>query len=145
MDPAELRAQFPVFERVAYLNAGSCGPVPQAAVTATAQAVKASAQEGRGKAWFEATQRLRDQMRGAYAALIDAEPHDVALTNSTSDGIARVLAGLDLRAGDEILTSDEEHPGLLAPLANARARYGATVRAVPLQRIHEEVGQRTVL
>ena len=37
-----------------------------------------------------------------------------------------VLAALDLAPGDEVLTSDEEHPGLLAPLARgARAAWGS--------------------
>jgi L-cysteine/cystine lyase len=34
VDAAQLRAAFPVLDRVAYLNAGTCGPVPGAAVDA---------------------------------------------------------------------------------------------------------------
>ena len=41
---------------------------------------------------------------------------ELALTGSTTDGVNTVISGLDLRPGDEIITSDEEHPGLLAPL-----------------------------
>ena len=52
-----------------------------------------------------------------------------------------MLAGLDLGPGDEILTSDEEHPGLLGPLAAARAR-GVAVRMAPLATLHEAVTLR---
>ena len=38
-----------------------------------------------------------------------------------------MLLALDLRAGDEIVTSDEEHPGVLGPLTAQRAR-GVEVR-----------------
>jgi L-cysteine/cystine lyase len=41
--------------------------------------------------------------------------------------------------GDEILTSDEEHPGVLGPLATARDTRGATVRVVPFDELPDEV------
>ena len=59
---------------------------------------------------------LRDRVREAYAGVLGARAQDVALTGSTTDGVNTVIAGLDLREGDEVLTTDEEHPGLLAPL-----------------------------
>ena len=37
MDAAALRAEFPVLERLAYLNAGTDGPIPAAAVAAAAR------------------------------------------------------------------------------------------------------------
>jgi L-cysteine/cystine lyase len=67
------------------------------------------------------------------------------LTGSTTDGVNTVLAGLDLRPGDEILTSDEEHPGLLAPLGRARRRYGVSVRVVPLKGLADGVSEQTRL
>jgi hypothetical protein len=75
---------------------------------------------------------MRDRQRAAYAARLGAEPGDVALTTCTSEGIVRVLAGLDLGPGDEVLTAPDEHPGLLGPLATLRARRGVTVRTAPL-------------
>lgn len=145
MDAAALRAEFPVFAEIAYLNSGTCGPVPRASVRAVAQALEDAAALGRSLAYFEATARLAGQQREAYAALLDARPQDVALTTSTSEGIVRVLAGLDLRPGDEVVTAEGEHPGLLGPLAAARERFGIAVLAVPLARVHEAVGPRTRL
>ena len=55
----------------------------------------------------------------------------MALTGSTTDGINAVLHAVDISPGDEILTSDEEHPGVLGPIATARDTRGATVRVVP--------------
>ena len=56
---------------------------------------------------------------------------DVAVTSGDERRARGVLAGLDLGPGDEILTTDSEHPGLLGPLIAARHR-GASVRAVPI-------------
>jgi L-cysteine/cystine lyase len=145
MDAAALRAEFPVLSRIAYLNAGTAGPLPRAAVRASGEVLEAAAEAGRALAYFEGGLRVRDQVRDAYAALLDARSDDVALTTSTSDGIARVVAGLGLRAGDEVLTSDQEHPGLLGPLVGARDRLGVAVRAVPLADLPDAVGPRTRL
>ena len=55
-----------------------------------------------------------------------------------------MLAGLDLGPGDEIVTSDSEHPGLIGPLLAARMR-GVKIRAVPLRDVADAVGPRTTL
>lgn len=140
-----LRDQMPVFESRAYLNAGTCGPQPVAAVAAAQAVTELGLREGRGQTYFEALVDLRPRLRAAYAARVGASPDDVAVTTATSDGMARVLAGLGLGPGDEVLTATFEHPGLLGPLAAARRELGVDVREVPLERIHEEVGPRTRL
>ncbi len=145
MDAAALRACFPVFERVAYLNAGSCGPVAGASVRALGEECARWLEEGRGKAYFERLQETHSELRSAYAEALGAAAADVALTASTSDGIVRVLLGLGLSAGDEVLIAEHEHPGLLGPLAAAREQLGLEVRAVPLAEIAGAVGPRTRL
>ena len=145
-DPATFRAQFPVFDRLSYLNAGTEGPVPAPAAEAVHRRVDLETLQGRcGKPYFEGLMGLRDQVREAYATVIGAPTADVALTGSTTDGVNTVIAGLDLRPGDEILTTDEEHPGLLAPLGRARVRHGVTVREVPFAEIASEVSSSTRL
>jgi len=88
---------------------------------------------------------LRSHQREHYARLVGAaRPEDVALTSGTSEGVAKVVAGLDLRPGDEILASEGEHPGLTGPLL-AAARRGIALRVVPLAELPEHVGPRTRL
>jgi len=144
MDAAGLRAQFPVLERTAYLNAGTDGPVPEVAVRATRAELDRELRDGRFAAHFERRSELCTANRAAYAALIGAVPEDVALTTSTSEGMGLVLAGLDLGPDDEIVCSDQEHPGLIGPLIAARAR-GVRVRTAPLAELAEAVGPQTTL
>jgi L-cysteine/cystine lyase len=145
-DPVAFRAQFPVLERVSYLNAGTEGPVPARAVDAVRERVELEADEGRcGKGYFEGVMRLAGSLRDGYARVLGCSADEVALTGSTTDGANTVLGGLDLRDGDEILTSDEEHPGLLAPLGRARLAHGARVRVVPFASLAEEVSPSTRL
>jgi L-cysteine/cystine lyase len=140
----ELRAQFPVLERVAYLNAGTNGPVPRAAVDAAEASVREQLKQGRSsKPWFEHQVARIGELRERVAALLGATAADVAVTGSTTDGVNAVLHAVDIRPGDEILTSDEEHPGVLGPLATARDTRGARVRVVPFEELPGEVGPNT--
>ena len=145
-DPSAFRSQFPVLEHLSYLNAGTEGPVPHAASEAVQRRMQIETEQGRcGKTYFEGLMGMAEELRSAYAGVIGCDPSEVALTGSTTDGINTVISGLDLRAGDEILTSDEEHPGLLAPLGRARKRQGISVRVVPLDELAGAVSSSTRL
>jgi L-cysteine/cystine lyase len=142
---AALRGAFPSLRRLAYLNAGTNGPIAAASTAAAHAELAHEEAEGRaGMAHFERVQALSDALRAGYAERLGCLPADVALTTSTSEGIGRVLLALDLRPGEEIVTSDEEHPGLLGPLAAQRAR-GVAVRLAPFARLADAVGARTRL
>ena len=144
MDAVALRGQFPVLERTAYLNSGTDGPLPEAALAAAREAIADAGSRGRVTAHFERRLALQDELRGAYARMLSASPDDVALTTSTTDGIGRVIAGLDLGPDDEIVTSDQEHPGVVGPLLAARRR-GVNVRVVPFAQVAEAVRPETTL
>jgi L-cysteine/cystine lyase len=145
VDPSGLRAGFPVLASLAYLNAGTDGPLPAVAVAAALGELERELADGRAMAHFERRGELAAELRGAYARALGADPADVALTTSTTEGMGQVVMGMDLRPGDEILTSDEEHPGLQGALAAARDIMGATIREVPFARVAEEVGPATRL
>src|SRR5437016_5027663 len=145
-DPGWFREQFPVFERLAFMNAGSEGPIPLRAAEAVQSRLRDELEGGRGgRPYFMALLELAMTLRRRCAELLGCDPDEVALTGSTTDGVNTVVSGLDLRPGDEIVTSDEEHPGLLAPLARAQRRYGVVIRAVPWDELAAAVGPKARL
>ena len=134
-----------MLERLAYLNAGTDGPLPASADQAGARELERELNEGRTPVTFERHDELTAALRAAYAAVLGCDGAEVALTTCTSEGIAHTIGGLALEPGDQILTSDEEHPGLLGALSAARDLHGVEVREVPLPSIAEQVGPRTRL
>lgn len=145
-DAAQFRAQFPVLQRTAYLNAGTEGPLPSQAARAVNERIELELTNGRcGKSYMTSVQELATQLRTGYARVLGCDPDSVALTGSTTDGVNTVLAGLNLRAGDQVITSDEEHPGLLAPLGRAKQLHGVDVRIVPFAELPGEVTTKTRL
>src|SRR4051812_6062451 len=138
------RDEVPVLEKIAYLNAGTDGPIPRAAVERARAELESQLAEGRLWPHFERRRDLMDELRAGYARVLGCGPECVAVTSGTSSGLGFVLAGLDLGSHDEIVTSDAEHPGLLGPLIAARHR-GAKVRAVPFAELASAVDSRTTL
>jgi L-cysteine/cystine lyase len=113
----EARAQFPVLERFAYLQAGSVGPLARGTLAAMSAEEELSLREGRGSlARFERIIAARDELREALAKLVGAHVDQVAITASTTDGCNIVLHGLDVGPGDDVVTTTDEHFGLLGPL-----------------------------
>jgi L-cysteine/cystine lyase len=142
---------FPVLERVAYLNAGTFGPLAQETIDAMATQAATELERGRGgKQYFDTLIDMRTRVRGVFAELLGTQPDNIALTASTTMGCQIVLSGLRLEPGDEIVTTDEEHFGLLGPLhvSGARVRVAATrgrSREEVLAGLLAEVGPRTRL
>ena len=132
----EARAQFPVLDEVAYLNAGSMGPLARSTVEAMTAQQLADLELGRGgQAYIDTMLELRKRVRAGLAATIGVPPENVALTTSTTEGCNIVLSGLRLRPEDEIVTTDTEHFGLLGALDASEATVRvATVRTQPPER-----------
>jgi L-cysteine/cystine lyase len=142
----EVRATFPVLERVAYLNAGTNGPLAQATVEAmVAQQLVDLAQGRAGADYYVRSREMRERLREKLGALIRVPAEKVALTTSTTNGCNIVLTGLHLGPDDEVLTTDEEHFGLLGPLhmSGARIRVAATRGLPPEQALEALLAEVT--
>lgn len=128
----ELREELPSLQGGAYFNTGYCGPLPIGAATAMREELERDLTVPRGRAdAFDHELRLASEAKTAFASVFaNAQVGDIALTDSTSHGLGLVIAGLGLKPGDEIITTDEEHFGLGAVLA-AAAGWGAELVLVP--------------
>jgi L-cysteine/cystine lyase len=147
----EARAEFPLFERYAYLNAGTNGPIARATAEAMAEQERRDLERGRGgAAYFERALELRDEVRAKLAAAVGVPPELMSLATSTTNGCNIVLAGLELEPEDEVITTDGEHFGLLGALAAspAQVRVAAVRELAPeesLEVLLREVTPRTRL
>jgi selenocysteine lyase/cysteine desulfurase len=147
----EARAEFPVFERSAYLNAGTNGPLARATAEAMAEQERRDLELGRGGGpYFARALELRDEVRAKLAAAVGVPPELMSLATSTTNGCNIVLAGLDLGPEDEVVTTDGEHFGLLGALAvsPAQVRVAAVRELLPeesLDVLLREVTPRTRL
>jgi selenocysteine lyase/cysteine desulfurase len=147
-----VRNAFPVLQDTVYLNTGTYGIMPEPALAAF-QAIQAEF-ERRGIASDGTFGRKTEETRQRIAALIGAaQPEEIAFTRNATDGINLVLAGIDWKPGDEVITSDEEHEAMNHPLLYLHKTKGLVIRRVSvspeaevmLPRLNAVVSSRTRL
>ncbi len=123
-----IREQLPAIQRIAYLNAGTLGPLPERAIDAMAIERERDEQVRQAPDHWDCLVAAQQRARVALGALTGTSPDHVALMHATHPGLNACLWGMELADGDAIVTTDEEHPGLLVPLRHLHARRGCDVR-----------------
>ena len=128
---AAVRDALPAVSAGIYLNTGSVGPLPSETAAAMAEMTEYELRLGRAHVdYFEAFLERLAEARAAVAAVIGADVDSVAISHSTSQAMNLAVWSVDLRPGDRIVTTTQEHPGALGPVMVAARRFGAEMVAV---------------
>ena len=124
-----LREQLPAVSATGYFNAGTNGPLSRSTHKAIVNAATAELEEGRIiPGVYEGHAQNIERVRELLARLFGGEADEFALTRSSNEGLSIALNGLDWAPGDEIVTTNLEHPGLMGPLGMLAHRYGIKIR-----------------
>lgn len=128
-----LRAQFPALANKSYFNFGGQGPMPTASLVAIDQAHRTLQTEGpfsgRTNQWI---QQSTMAMRQTLADLLHVPVTAMTLTEDVTVGCNIPLWGLDWQAGDRILLTDCEHPGIIAAVQEISRRFQIAVDFCPI-------------
>lgn len=129
-----LRDSIPALREQVYLNTGVSGPPPAFAIDEEVRWARRLGETGPGRPDLmdEAFAEM-ERVRATVAGLLGAKPDEVALTQSCSNGMALIAAGLSWQAGDEVLISELEHISGLLPWYYLQRKYGVVVRSIPIE------------
>jgi L-cysteine/cystine lyase len=118
----------PALDAGIYLNAGTSGPLPAETAVVMAQMADHELAVGRGHidGFHDFLQRM-EEARASVAAVLTADPDDIALTHAATDGMNIAVHGIDWGPGDRAVTTRLEHPGGTGPLYVLRERRGVEV------------------
>ncbi|MEG4224574.1 aminotransferase class V-fold PLP-dependent enzyme [Microcoleus sp. N9_B2] len=127
------RQQFPALANKAYFNYGGQGPLPESALEAIYEAYKrvqlGGPFSGEVGAWVVQEAMLT---RRAIASELAVPAETIALTEDVTVGCNIALWGIDWKAGDHLLISDCEHPGIVASVMELQRRFNIEVSFCPL-------------
>ena len=135
---SRLREQMPVARKWAYFDHAAVAPISEPARLALESWLEQAAFEG-DTVWLDWARQLK-ATRAAAAQLINAELDEIALVPNTTAGINLVAEGLDWRAGDNVVTLDDEFPSNLFPWTHLQ-RLGIETRQVPTSSGYVELDQ----
>lgn len=127
-DWAQFRAAMPVTRNWAYFDHAAVSPLPAVTQEAIVRWAADAAENG-DVHWPEWASRL-ETTRRLGAALIAAEPAEIALIHNTTEGISLVAEGFPWQRGDNVVTLADEFPSNQYPWLNLAAR-GVETRRVP--------------
>src|SRR5581483_10153951 len=133
-DPAywsKVREQFMMPHDKAFFNTGTIGAMPRVVFEKTVDHLRKMATDiadwdYSGPDWISGYSDV-PAIRGKAARLLNCDLKELALTDNVTSANSYVASGLDLPAGAEIITSDQEHVGGESPWLNAAQRRGGTV------------------
>jgi selenocysteine lyase/cysteine desulfurase len=129
-----LRKQFLIPEDEVYLNNGTVGSSPMPVLHAIMQCYHDSERLAQSNPedypiWgYAAWNEFRDPM----AKFIGCNRDEIALLRNATEANSYIANGVDLKAGDEVLITDQEHPGGEHPWNLRAKRYGIMVRKITL-------------
>lgn len=158
---ADFRSQLPALANKTYFNYGGQGPLPTPSLAAITAAWHQIQELGPfTKAVWPFIEQTTGRLRQHLAGWFGVAPHRLALTENVTTGCVLPLWGLPWQAGDELLISDCEHPGVVAACRELARREGllltslsvADLRGAPsdtaaevLQRLEERLTPATRL
>ena len=140
---AEMRKQFLIPADMIYLNNGTVGSSPAPVLRAVFQgydeAEKLSQKDPEDyPIWgYAAWNEFRDPL----AAFLGCKRDEIALLRNATEANSYVANGIDLKAGDEVLMTDQEHPGGEQPWQLRAKRYGVVLKKVTLPKPVENAAQ----
>ncbi|MGC2108556.1 MAG: aminotransferase class V-fold PLP-dependent enzyme [Candidatus Korobacteraceae bacterium] len=130
----ELRKQFLIPEHEIYLNNGTVGSSPAPVLRAVFDG-------------YTSTEKLDEtdpedypiwgygpwnEYRDPLAAFVGCTRDEIALVRNATEANSYIANGIDMNMGDEVLMTDQEHPGGEQPWQLKAKRYGIVVKKVTL-------------
>jgi selenocysteine lyase/cysteine desulfurase len=130
----EIRKLFLIPEDEVYLNNGTVGSSPTPVLKAVFEGYRDSERLAQADPedypiWGYASW---NEFRDPLAEFIGCKRDELALLRNATEANSYIANGVDLKAGDEVLMTDQEHPGGQHPWDLRAKRYGMVVKKVTL-------------
>jgi selenocysteine lyase/cysteine desulfurase len=133
---AELRKQFLIPADEIYLNNGTVGSSPAPVLRAifdgytTTEKLDQQDPEDYPIWGYAAWNEFRDPL----ATFVGCHRDEIALLRNATEANSYIANGVDMKPGDEVLMTDQEHPGGEHPWNLKAKRYGMVVKKITLPR-----------
>jgi len=140
---AELRKQFLIPEDEVYLNNGTVGSSPAPVLRAVFEGYNTTEKMDQQDPedypiWgYAAWNEFRDPM----ADFVGCKRDEIALLRNATEANNFIANGVDMKPGDEVLMTDQEHPGGVHPWNLKAKRYGVVVKQITLPRPVKDAAQ----
>jgi selenocysteine lyase/cysteine desulfurase len=122
---------FTVDRSLVNLNNGGVSPAPAFVQEAQKRHLDYS-NEAPAYTMWRVLEPQREAVRARMAAHWGVDAEEVALVRNASEGLQTCQFGIDLAAGDEVLTTDQDYPRMVTTFRQRERREGIVLRQFPI-------------
>ena len=125
-----VQRQFPLEDWLIYLNAANVCPASRPVMDRHVEYLR----DFHANPSFQNRDKyveMRESLRAKAARLLRAAPDEIAVTRNTSEGSNIIVKGIDLKAGDEVIITDHNHPSNGDSWKVRAKRDGFVVKSLP--------------
>lgn len=132
-----IRKDFPITKKKIYMNCGSFAPTPLSTIKSITDFLVRCSEEGPDSSSVqEYITSLMKELRKILCRLINCEPEEIIFTQSTTEGLNYVAAGLEWKKSDIIIARGglHEHYANYFPWFNVSKKYGVKLEEVKIDK-----------
>jgi isopenicillin-N epimerase len=128
---AVIQQSFSVTRGIINLNNGGVSPSPRLVTEAF---VRYTWQQEDATAYtmWQILEPQSETVRTGLAEIFGCDAEEIAITRNASESLEILLMGLDLKSGDEILTSTQDYPRMITTLRQRELREGLKLKLIPI-------------
>jgi len=137
----QVRNSFALDPNVVNFNNGGCSPSPRI-VQETLKRQLDYANQGPSLYMWRDLEPEIEGVRRRLASMFGADPEEIAITRNASESLETCIFGMDLKAGDEVICTDQDYPRMVTTLKQRELRDGIKLIQVPVPaapRAHAEI------
>jgi len=125
----EIQQAFTVDRNIINLNNGGVCPSPKVVQDAMRRQLEFSNMAPAYTMWTVLEPEI-ESVRARLAASFGCDPEEMAITRNASEALEIVQLGIDLKAGDEVLTTDQDYPRMITTWQQRERRDGIKLKMI---------------
>ncbi len=131
---------FAVDRSLINLNNGGVSPAPRVVMDALFRGLSLGNEAPSFAMWRWQEPRI-ESARASLARMFGCDPEEMAVVRNASEALETCLLGLPLKAGDQVLTTDQDYPRMLTALRQRQRREGVELVTFPIPTPPKSAGE----
>src|SRR6185436_13419176 len=120
---------FSVTRGIINLNNGGVCPSPRIVTEALVRYIWQQ-EDATAYTMWQILEPQSETIRTGLAELFGCDREEIAITRGASEGLETLLLGLDLKSGDEVLTTTQDYPRMLTTIRQREQREGIKLNLI---------------
>jgi isopenicillin-N epimerase len=127
----EIQRAFTVTRGIINLNNGGVSPSPRIVTEALIRFIWEQ-EDATAYTMWQILEPQCETIRTGLAELFGCDPEEIAITRNASESLEILLMGMDLKSGDEFVTTTQDYPRMLTTLRQRERREGLALKMIKI-------------